>query len=109
MSGGVKEYQHSSHNYEEGNYVEIVNSDFSKSNCKEKLLDFRDFPPRQRAFGGQIGELNIICGGIYNSSTKYDTCFSISNSGEVNKKFSTLQIARYGITSYGVSSPGIQN
>ena len=96
MSGGVREYPQSSLNYEDGNYVEIVNSDFSQSHCKEMYLDF---PPRHRAFGGQIGEMNIICGGKYNSTTIYDTCFSISNSGEVNKNFSTMQIARYGAAS----------
>ena len=81
---------------EEGNIVEIVNSDFSPSNCKEDKLEF---PPRRKAFGGQIGEINIICGGKYDQETIYGDCISISKSGEVNKSFSRLQIPRYGAAS----------
>ena len=106
MSGGVRPDEDTHLNFKEGKYVEIVNSDFSNSHCKQRYLDF---PPRARAFGGQIGELNIICGGKYNFSTTFDNCFSISKSGEVNKNFSTLQIARYGNTGCGVFKHWLQN
>ena len=79
---------------EESKHVEIVNSDFSPSHCKETRLNFL---PRNKAFGGQIGENNIICGGRYSPDEEvYDTCFSISNDGEV---FSTLQVAKHSAAS----------
>ena len=77
MSGGVKISDNSSSNLKDGTSIEIFNSDFSLSNCKAK--QFLDLPPREKAFGGQIGENYVICGGKVYNQTTYDNCFSISN------------------------------
>ena len=85
ISGQVRDSPKGLPNLDEGKHVEIINSDFSPSRCKEKKLDFL---PRIKAFGGKIGENNIICGGR-SDETIYDTCFSISNPGEI---FSTMKV-----------------
>ena len=98
VSGGVKISDNSSSNLKDGTSIEIFNSDFSLSNCKAK--QFLDLPPREKAFGGQIGENYVICGGRDYNDINYDTCFSISNSsGELNKTYSKMQIPRYGAAS----------
>ena len=89
VSGGVKISDH----YEpDGKSMEILNSDFSLSNCKAKPLDL---PPREKAFGGQIGENYVVCGGRVYNRTIFNTCFSISNStGKLNKNYAEMKVSR---------------
>ena len=97
VSGGVK-ISDGAYNLKEGKNIEIFNSDFSLSNCKAK--QFLDLPPREKAFGGQIGENYVICGGRDYNDINYDTCFSISNSSDkLNKTYSKMQTPRYGAAS----------
>ena len=97
VSGGVN-ISDGAYDLEEGKSIEIFNSDFSLSNCKAK--HFLDLPPREKAFGGQIGENYVICGGKNYNNNFYNTCFSISNSsGKLNQTYSIMQIERYGAAS----------
>ena len=67
---------------------------------KDQIFRTLDLPPREKAFGGQIGENYVICGGKVYNQTTYDDCFSISNtSGKLNKSYSKMKIPRHGAAS----------
>ena len=98
MSGGVRRNPKRGLYYsEDGLKTEIVNQDFSLSNCNTTDLPFS--LKRKGPVGGQIGTNYVICGGKDDDLKISDNCFSVSSSGKVNTTFANLKFPRYGAAS----------
>ena len=97
MSGAVRHNPKGIWYLEEGLKTEIVNQDFSLSNCNITVLPF--LLKRECPIGGQIGTNYVICGGKDDDRKISDNCFSVSTSGKLNTTFANLKFPRYGAAS----------
>ena len=104
MSGGVRPRPDGRYYLEDGLMSEIVNHDFSPSNCNTIDLELQ----REHTFGGQIGTKFVMCGGKKNDHENRrkisDNCFSVSSSGKLNNTFANLKFPRFGAASVVINN-----